>query len=75
MGQPSRVRRGAVLVARGDPAASFLLDKLTGSLRPREGKAMPLDPETGAPVTPSPLAGEFLTNVLRPWIEAGAPDD
>jgi len=40
-------------VVAGAPGQSFLIDKLVGSLRFGEGKAMPLDPETGAPLETS----------------------
>lgn len=49
--------------------------KLTGELRHGEGKAMPLDPETGAPPSRNPLDPGFVDRVLRRWIERGAPDD
>ncbi len=74
--KPSRARRGALRLKPGDPQASFLLDKLTGSLGPvQEGKRMPLDAETGAPIVPSPLPPDFVEKVLEPWIAAGAPNN
>lgn len=75
VGRPSAVRKGALRIHPGDPAASFLLDKLTGALGPREGKQMPIDPTTGAPIVPSPLPSSFVTPTLKTWIAAGAPDD
>lgn len=72
---PSEARRGAVRVKPGDTQASFLLDKLTGRLGPvQEGKRMPIDAETGAPVVPSPLASDFIDGLER-WIAAGAPNN
>lgn len=71
----SAERRGAVLVKPGDPDASFLVAKLTGKLRDREGKAMPEDPETGAPLKPVPFDPDFIEQALRPWIVAGAPNN
>ena len=74
--KPSEGRRGAVRVKPGDPQASFLLDKLTGRLGSvQEGKRMPIDVDTGAPVVPSPLPPEFVEQVLEPWIAAGAPNN
>jgi hypothetical protein len=59
----------------GDAQASFLLDKLTGRLGPvQEGKRMPIDAETGAPVVPSPLPSDFMDG-LEQWIAAGAPNN
>lgn len=73
--RPAKARRGAVLVAPGDLAASFLVAKLTATQTAAEGKAMPIDPRTGATVSMTPPAREFVETVLRPWIEAGAPDN
>lgn len=75
VGHAATARPGALRVAPGDPAASFLLDKLGGALGPREGKAMPLDADTGVPIEPSPLPAGYVDDVLRPWILAGAADD
>jgi hypothetical protein len=75
VGHPSLVRKGALRVKSGDPAASFLVDKLVGTLGPREGKTMPLDPDTGAPIVPSPLPPGFIERTLKPWIAAGAPNE
>jgi hypothetical protein len=74
-GRPAQGRRGALRVAPGDPSASFLLAKVAGPLRPGEGKPMPLDPDTGAPLRPSPITRDFVGQVLRPWIQAGAPNN
>jgi hypothetical protein len=59
----------------GDPARSFLIAKLTGALGPSEGKAMPIDVDTGAPIQPSPIPGDFIRDPLEPWITAGAPSN
>jgi hypothetical protein len=75
VGRPSEVRKSAVLVMPGEPARSFVVDKLTGKLGPTEGKNMPLDPETGAPTEPTQEDRRFVTEVLLPWIRAGARDD
>ena len=74
VGVEAEARSGAVRVKPGDPAASFLLDKLRGSLLPREGKRMPIDPDTGVPLEPSPMATDF-DDVLTRWIAAGAPNN
>lgn len=71
---PSEARKGAVRVKPGDSAQSFLVDKLTGSLQHGEGKAMPIDATTGAPMRPSPLAEWTETKLMR-WIDAGALDN
>jgi len=74
--KPSEGRRGAVRVKPGDPQASFLVDKLTGQLGSvQEGKRMPIDVDTGAPVVPSPLPPDFVEHALDPWIAAGAPNN
>jgi len=74
--KPSEGRRSAVRVKPGDPEASFLVDKLTGRLGPvQEGKQMPIDVDTGAPVVPSPLPPDFVDQVLERWIAAGAPNN
>ena len=75
VGHPSAARKGALRISAGNPAASFLVDKLTAKLRSGEGKAMPLDPDTGVPILPSPLPLGFVDGILRPWIAAGAPDN
>jgi len=75
VGARAEAREGALRVKPGDPQASFLLDKLTGTLRPREGKPMPIDPQTGAPVVPSPIDRAYLDAILKPWIAAGAPNN
>lgn len=70
----SMVRSGALLVDPGHAARSFLVDKLTRALRDGEGRPMPLDPETGAILTPSPIE-TFVWQTLIPWIVRGAPED
>jgi len=70
----AQARKTAVRVAPGDPAASFLVAKLTGSLAFGEGKSMPIDPQTGSPVESNPLA-DFVDRILKPWIGAGAPNN
>jgi hypothetical protein len=72
VGRPAQARKGALRVAAANPGASFLVDKLTGTLGPREGKQMPIDENTGAPTTPVPP--EFIAK-LKDWIAAGAPND
>jgi hypothetical protein len=57
--------RGALRVVPGDPDASFLLLKLTGSLGPDEGDAMPM----GGSLP------DAKTDLVRRWIAAGAPAD
>jgi hypothetical protein len=75
VGRPSQVRKGSLLVSPGDPTRSFLVDKLGGKLGPKEGKSMPLDPDTGAPTEPTAEDQRFVREVLVPWIRAGARDD
>jgi hypothetical protein len=75
VGRPAEARNGALRIRPGDPAGSFLLDKLSGALGAREGKRMPIDAETGAPIEPNPVTPEFVERVLRPWIQAGAADN
>ena len=72
---PAKTRAGAVRVLPGAPERSFLIDKLVGPLAFGEGKPMPLDPETGAPLETSPLPAAFIDGVLKPWISRGAPRD
>ena len=71
----STERHGAMLVKPGDPEASFLLAKLLGKLRDREGTAMPRDEEDDRPVSPIPFDPDFIDNALVPWIRAGAPNN
>lgn len=71
----AEARRGAMRVQPGDPAHSFLIAKLTGALGPGEGKAMPIDVDTGSPLVPSPVPTTFIHDVLGPWIAAGAPNN
>jgi hypothetical protein len=59
-------------VSPGQPDASFLLDKLTGRLGQGEGKRMPIDDVTGAPLEPSPLPQSYVDAVLAAWIRCGA---
>jgi len=73
VGVAAQARRGALRVTPGAPTKSFLVDKLTGHLGPREGKPMPIDATTGVPVQPSPIDSGYLDWILRPWIGAGAP--
>ena len=68
-------RRGAMRVKPGDAIASFLVTKLTGKLGAKEGKAMPLDVDTGAPVTLTAEQRAFVRDVLEPWIRGGARED
>lgn len=72
--QRAELRPAALLVEPGQPARSFLIDKLTRRLVEGEGKPMPLDPETGKPKDPSSVAG-FVERTLVPWIEQGARDN
>lgn len=58
-----------------DVYGSFLVHKLAGPSGAREGKRMPLDPDTGEPLKLSPLPPRFVDDVLTKWIEAGAPDN
>src|SRR5262245_23865802 len=57
--RPSEARKGAVLVKPGDPQGSFLANKLSGELGSGEGKAMPLDENTGVPRVPSPVGVDW----------------
>ena len=72
---PSVIRKGSMRVARGKPKESFLVDKLTGELSNTEGKRMPLDDQSGLPLILSPLLPDYVEKVLKPWIQAGAPDN
>jgi hypothetical protein len=75
VGHLSAAKKGAFRIQPNDPAASFLINKLTGALGPREGKQMPIDDMTGAPILPSPLPPGFVERTLTPWILAGAPNN
>ena len=75
VGRTASARPGALLIAPGQPDQSFLVAKLTGHLGSKEGKAMPLDVETGAPKLPTKEDEAFVREVLVPWILAGAPND
>ncbi len=55
VGAPAEARKGALRVRPGEPSGSFLLAKLKGALSAGEGKAMPIDEDTGVPIVPSPL--------------------
>lgn len=72
VGMASETRPGALRVQPGDVANSFIINKLSGKLGPKEGKTMPLDPETGVSPDRSPLPDRFLKDVLEPWIAQGA---
>jgi hypothetical protein len=69
MGETRRMR-----VVPYDVPDSFLVLKLAGPTGAREGKKMPLDPDTGEPRKPSPLPPRF-DDVVAKWIESGAPDN
>jgi hypothetical protein len=72
---PARGRPDALRVKPGDPGSSFLVSKLSGPLRPDEGKLMPLDADTGTPIQPSPLPKQFVEELVEAWIAAGAPNN
>ena len=72
---PAKTRTGAIRVVPGDPSRSYLLDKLRGTLATGEGKAMPLDAETGAPLEANPLPAGLVEHALQGWIARGAPAD
>jgi hypothetical protein len=74
VGRRAQMRAGALRVDPGHPARSFVVDKLTRHLGPHEGQAMPMDPETGAPVEQSPVES-FVWKTLIPWISQGAGDN
>jgi hypothetical protein len=57
---------GLLRVAPGDPARSFLLRKLQGTLAPGEGAPMPF---VGPSLPPASI------DLVRRWIAAGAPAD
>jgi hypothetical protein len=50
----------------GDPATSYLVHKLEGDLGPGLGKRMPFN---------RPKLDDGLVDVVRRWVEAGAPAD
>ena len=58
---------GRTLVVPGDPASSYLYQKLT-SPHPCAGRQMPLDELFGSAPLP-----DCVTGLIRAWIEAGAP--
>jgi hypothetical protein len=70
MGETRRSR-----VVPYDVYGSFLVHKLAGPSGTREGKKMPLDPQTGESVIQSPLPPRFVDDVVAKWIEDGAPDN
>jgi hypothetical protein len=59
-------QRGMLRVASGDPSRSFLLAKLTNALEQGEGSPMPRS---------AGLLDESSIDILRAWIEAGAPEE
>jgi len=75
VGKDAEMRKGAQRVRAGEPAASFLVAKLAGTLQPSEGSSMPQNPETGEPFQPSPLPPDYIEKILKPWIRAGAPNN
>lgn len=60
--------RGKKLVVAGDPAASFLLQKVDGSHASDEGDLMPLGAD-------GPVSTGCRVFMLRAWIAAGAADN
>lgn len=50
----------------GDPVTSYLVHKLEGNLGPGLGKRMPFN---------KPKLDDALVDVIRRWVEAGAPSD
>jgi hypothetical protein len=75
VGKDAEQRQGALRVKPFDPDGSFVVDKLTGRLSGHDGKRMPIDPDTGIAVEPSPLPPGFVESTLVPWIAAGARDN
>jgi hypothetical protein len=65
--RPSTQRPEQVLVAPGDPDASYLMCKLRGTCDERMGTRMP------PPGAPDLAASEIA--VIEAWIEDGAPID
>jgi hypothetical protein len=61
-------RRGKRLVVAGDPAASFLLQKVDGTHGADEGDLMPLGVD-------SPVSPGCRVHMLRAWIAEGAQDN
>jgi hypothetical protein len=57
------------------PTAASSSTKLTCRLAGHDGKRMPIDPDTGVTVEPSPVPAGFILQVLVPWIAAGAKDN
>lgn len=64
VGRPSSTVSDAILVEPNDPDASYVMEKLTLAM-PAAGESMP----PGAPLEPERI------ELVRAWIEAGAPDD
>jgi hypothetical protein len=56
----------AIDAASGDVATSYLVHKVTGDLAPGFGKRMPFN---------KPKLDDGLVDVIRRWVEAGAPAD
>jgi hypothetical protein len=71
----AELRPAEMRVEPGRPDHSFLLDKLSGTLGPDEGKRMPLDPSTRRTLESAGLPDGFVERVLTAWIRAGAPDN
>jgi len=71
----AETRARALRVVPGEPEKSFLIDKLRGTLAFGEGKPMPVDPETGAPLDATSLPAGFVESTLSEWILAGAHDE
>jgi len=64
--QANAASRGKIRVVPGDPAASFLVQKLDGTLEAEEGEGMPR--------STSGLSNSRI-NQIRSWINDGAPDN
>jgi hypothetical protein len=64
---PAEEACGQTLVVPGDPASSYLYQKLTNP-RPCVGKQMPLDEFFSSVPLP-----ECVTSLIGAWIQAGAP--
>ena len=64
---PASESCGGILVSPGDPAASYLYQKLTVS-QPCTGEQMSLDEFSRSNPLPT-----CVTAIVRAWIEAGAP--
>ena len=66
VGVESALAPGKTLVVPGDPDASFLVQKVEGTMGDGEGQIMPLN-------SPEPLDPACRIAALRAWIAAGAP--